>query len=78
MRRASWALLRATSKEDTVNRSAIAAFFAALIAALVALLLTPKIPEAGGILTTIAWIVCAGLILYGLYLLVVGRPGTRI
>ena len=78
MRRASWALLRATFKEEPMSRSAIAAFFAALIAALVALLLTPKIPEAGGILTTIAWIVCAGLVLYGLYLLVAGRPGTRL
>jgi hypothetical protein len=61
-----------------MNRSAIGAFFAALIAALVALLITPKIPEAGGLLTTVAWVVCAGLILYGLYLLITGQHGTRI
>lgn len=53
--------------------NAIGCFFGAILAALVAWFLTPEIPKAGGILTAIAWIVCAVLVLYGLYLLVATR-----
>jgi hypothetical protein len=76
MRRASWALLKATMKESPMNRSAIGCLFAAFFVALITWLLLPKIPEVGGFLTLAGWIVVAGLLLYAAYLFVTGRHGT--
>ena len=56
-------------------RSAIAAWLAALFVGILSVWVLPQVPTVGHLLTTLGWIVVVGLVLYGIYLLVVGHRG---
>lgn len=47
----------------------------ALFFGILAVWVLPQVPEIGKLLTTLGWIVVVGLVIYGVYLLVVGRRG---
>lgn len=62
-----------------MNMSAVGALIGAVIAVLVAVLLAPLIPEPGGqIVSVIAWIVAAVLLIVGLIRLLNVGPGRRL
>lgn len=56
-------------------RSAIGVWLAALFVGILTYWVLGDVPKIGGVLETLGWIVTIGLVLYGIYLLVVGHRG---